>query len=66
MRLWAEVYSIGRRIPRNGAWHVSAPALEMLLSGDMRNLKTYLAGDRGPAIEEYFRQAGVPLPKGRP
>ena len=66
MRLWAEVYSIGRRIPRNGPWHVSAPALEMLLSGDTRNLKAYLAGDRSSAVQEYFRQAGVPSPKGRP
>ena len=66
MRLWAEVYSIGRRIPRNGPWHISAPALENCSAATRGTSRLISPATAVPPLQDSSRQAGVPSPKGRP
>jgi hypothetical protein len=58
IRRWASIYDIGRRI--GGQWAVSHPALLMMLDGDRRALRAYLAGERnGAEVVTYFVRAGL-------
>ena len=58
IRRWASLHDIGRRV--GGQWAVSHPALLMMLDGDQRALRAYLAGDRtGSAVRLYFERAGI-------
>jgi hypothetical protein len=61
IREWAGLYNIGRRI--GGRWKISAPALEMLLAGDVEALDKYLAGDRtSERVQAYYAQLGIRHP----
>jgi hypothetical protein len=59
VRAWCGKFLIGRRIV-GGPWEVSRVALDMLLAGDEKALRTYLAGNRsGPLVTPYFARAGL-------
>ncbi len=47
-----------------GPWQVSRPALLMLLDGNQKALKAYLAGDReSEAVLTYFRLVTISVPR---
>lgn len=59
LRRWCIEHGIGRRIA-GGPWTVSRVALAMLLNGDRRALRLYLAGDRNSSdVSSYFVDAGL-------
>lgn len=59
VRNWCLRWGIGRRVA-GGIWHVSRPALEMLLDGDDEALAAYHSGDRSSAqVYRYFERTGV-------
>ncbi len=58
MRIWCEVYGLGRRI--GGNWAISKIALAMFLDGNMKALQTYHAGDRvSDLVAPYFIKANT-------
>ncbi len=64
IRRWASLHDIGRRI--GGQWAVSHPALLMMLDGDQRALRAYLAGDRaGSVVCLYFERARLTIAEAR-
>jgi hypothetical protein len=63
VRGWCINRGIGRRVA-GGVWHVSKPALEMLLDGDAAALAAYHSGDRSAeVVRQYFERTGVPCSK---
>jgi hypothetical protein len=63
VRSWCQNHYIGRRVA-GGTWQVSKVALAMLLDGDKKALRAYLAGDRASELVlGYFQRAAVPVPK---
>ena len=62
IRAWAASHDIGRHVA-GGGWQISRVALQMLLDGDRRALKAYLAGDRStPLVVHHYQRLGISLP----
>lgn len=59
---WCRKYGIGRQSSDSAPFEISAPALEMVLHGDMAALELLRDGDRQhPRVKRYFDHLGMPL-----
>jgi len=62
LRLLCQRYGIARRCVSSRRWEISAPALEMVMQGDLEALELLRAGDRhAPRVRRYFNHLGLPV-----
>lgn len=60
IRRWCKDYGISRKPTPRSPHQISAPALEMVLSGDHDALEKLRAGDRdAPEVQRYLRHLGL-------
>lgn len=61
IRNWCRQYGIGRQSCPGAPIEISAPALEMVLEGDMIALELLREGNRThPRVKRYFDHLGIP------
>ncbi|WP_245509783.1 hypothetical protein [Rhizobium leguminosarum] len=61
IRNWCRFFGIGRQSSPGAPLEISAPALEMVLHGDLEALEMLRAGDRsGHQVRRYFDHLGLP------
>ncbi len=60
LREWCHVYGIGRQSMRGAPLEISAPALEMVMHGDLEALELMRNGDRRhERVKRFFDHLGL-------
>lgn len=60
IKIWIEKHGIGRHSCWAAPYEISAPALEMVMSGDLIALELLREGNRShPRVKRYFDHLGI-------
>ncbi|MGO6898748.1 hypothetical protein ACCT15_35630 [Rhizobium ruizarguesonis] len=62
LRSWCKLFGISRQASSGAPIEISAPALEMVMHGDMEALELLRRGDRHhPRVRRFFEHLGLSL-----